>query len=177
MKDPARVIGNYIRAKDGNRPFLMRHAFAADATLEMTVRTDAISFPSSAAGRDAITEILVRRFSADYENVYTFCLSAPPEPASRQFSCDWLVGTSSRVGGEIRVGCGRYDWWFTSGQYCAAVRLGIVIEVMRILPPDHLDEVMTWLSTLPYPWCPPAEASAGMPAIEELEGIAKYLGR
>lgn len=177
MSDPARAIGNYIRAKDGNRPFLMRQAFAADATLEMTVRTDAIAFPSSATGRDAITEVLVRRFSADYENVYTFCLAAPPAPDCRQFTCDWLVGMSNRANGDVRVGCGRYDWWFADGEPCLAARLGIVIEDMAILPSGCLDEVMTWLGVLPYPWCLASRTSAGMPASEGLEGIAEYIGR
>jgi hypothetical protein len=54
-------------AKDGNRPFLMRRAFAEHAELEMVVKTDAISFPSSARGMNAIEEILVRRFGVDYE--------------------------------------------------------------------------------------------------------------
>jgi len=59
-----------ILTKDGNRPWLMRQAFSEDARLEMVVKTDAISFPSSATDIDAITDALVPRFSSDQENVY-----------------------------------------------------------------------------------------------------------
>jgi len=45
MSTPSNAVRNYILAKDGNRPFLMRQAFAEDAELEMVVNTDAISFP------------------------------------------------------------------------------------------------------------------------------------
>jgi hypothetical protein len=51
--------------KDGNRPLLMKRAFADDAELEMVVRTDAISFPSSAKGQSAIEDIFVRRFGME----------------------------------------------------------------------------------------------------------------
>ncbi len=35
MLAPADAVRIYIRAKDGNRPFLMRRAFAEDAELQM----------------------------------------------------------------------------------------------------------------------------------------------
>ncbi|MDH8318903.1 hypothetical protein QIG98_27885, partial [Klebsiella pneumoniae] len=66
-------------AKDGNRPFLMQRAFDANAELEMVVKTDAISFPSTARGVKAIADVLVHRFGIDYENVYTVCLSRPSD--------------------------------------------------------------------------------------------------
>jgi hypothetical protein len=64
--------------------------FAADAELEMVVKTDAISFPSTAKSLSSIEEDLVRRFGVDYENVYTFCLSEPPEAGRSRFQCHWL---------------------------------------------------------------------------------------
>jgi hypothetical protein len=39
------VLTTYFRAKDENRPHLMQEAFSETATLEMIVKTDAISFP------------------------------------------------------------------------------------------------------------------------------------
>ena len=54
MSTISEAVTAYILAKDGNRPFLMRRAFAEDAALEMVVKTDAISFPSSAKGVSAI---------------------------------------------------------------------------------------------------------------------------
>ena len=48
MSTPSDAVSSYILAKDGNRPFLVRRAVAEDAELETVVKTDAISFPSSA---------------------------------------------------------------------------------------------------------------------------------
>jgi hypothetical protein len=88
MTGASEAIRTYILAKDGNRPWLMGRAFAENARLEMLVETDAISFPSTATGVGAITDVLVRGFARDYENVYTLCLSSPPGSGSRQFDCD-----------------------------------------------------------------------------------------
>lgn len=99
----------YIKAKDGNRPHLLDAAFTEDATLQMIVRTEAISFPASSVGREAIAETLVRRFNQTYENVYTLCIGSPPTANSETYSCNWLVAMSEKQGGAVRVGCGRYD--------------------------------------------------------------------
>jgi hypothetical protein len=57
MPTPSDAVSTYILAKDGNRPFLMRRAFAENAELEMVVKTDAISFPSLAKGVSAIDSL------------------------------------------------------------------------------------------------------------------------
>ena len=134
MQGPSDTIGTYIRAKDGNRPHMMRRAFAEGAALEIVVNTDTISFPASATGLDSITDILVRRFSDDFENVYTFCLVSPPLSDERRFRCDWLVGMSAKAGGDLRVGCGSYDWFFQTGDRCLVERLEITVERMQVLP-------------------------------------------
>ena len=64
-----RLIETYFNAKDGNRPHLMRRAFHEHAVVEMSVRTQAISFPPWLNGCDAITDTLVRQFGQTYENV------------------------------------------------------------------------------------------------------------
>ena len=38
MPTPAETMRTYILAKDGNRPFLMKQAFAVDAELETVVK-------------------------------------------------------------------------------------------------------------------------------------------
>ena len=173
MPTPADAIETYMRAKDGNRPFLMQRAFAENAALEMVVKTDAISFPSSAKGVAALADVLVRRFSLDYENVYTFCLNEPPATPCRSFACHWLVGMSAKLGGAIRVGCGRYDWHF--GADGRVERLVISVDVMKMLRPQKLSATMTWLSALPYPWCRADEAMTLMPASDGLAEIKAYL--
>ena len=175
VADPAEVISTYILAKDGNRPWLMHRAFAEGARLEMVVNTDAISFPPTAAGTGAITDAFVRRFSGDHENVYTLCLSSPPEAFTKQFSCDWLVGMSRRDNVEIRVGCGRYDWSFADENGMLASDLKITIAVMRVFAPEHLRPIMSWLSELPYPWCPARAAAQSIPDLDGLRSISDFL--
>jgi hypothetical protein len=174
MSTPPDAVSTYILAKDGNRPFLMRRVFAEDAELEMVVKTDAISFPSSAKGVSGIEDIL-RRFGLDYENVYTFCLSQPSEAHRRHFPCHWLVGMSAKNDGQVRVGYGRYDWYFGPDKECHVEKLVITIDAMKILPAAGLAASMNWLSGLPYPWCAPAEAVRDVPVIDGLAEIETYL--
>jgi hypothetical protein len=176
MTTPADTIRTYIRAKDENRAFLMRQAFAEDAELEMVVKTESISFPKSAKGRAAIEDILVRRFAIDFENVYTFCLSQPSAENRHHFPCHWLVGMSGKSDGQIRVGCGRYDWHFTADARCLARKLIITIDHMQVFSGAELDASMTWLAGLPYPWCTADVAARTIPAIDALAPIKRYLG-
>jgi hypothetical protein len=175
MATPTDTVGTYIRAKDGNRPFLMRQAFVEDAELEMVVRTQTISFPKSSKGRAAIEEILVRRFAIDFENVHTFCLSQPSAANRHHFPCHWLVGMSGKSDGQVRVGCGRYDWHFTADARCLTNKLIITIDLMQVFPGAGLDASMAWLAGLPYPWCAADIAARSLPPIDALAPVARYL--
>ena len=172
------ILRTYFRAKDGNRPHLMREAFAETAILETVVKTNAIAFPPRSQGLAPITDVLVRKFAQSYENVYSFYLEQPPLHLSLgSFSCDWLVGMSDRGDGKARVGCGRYDWHFQTAEPRLADRLVITIEAMQVLPADRLDAVLQWLTGLPYPWCPARTVLETAPAIPELDRVLKYVGR
>jgi hypothetical protein len=179
MKRPTATdaISTYISAKDSNRPQLMKDAFAEDCKLEMAVKTDAISFPSSAMGLEEVTQVLVTNFGHQYENVRTFCLSRPNLDYLPHFRCDWLVGISAKKGGAIRVGCGRYNWHFSSGDDSRVRKLAIDIEVMCVLPVETSGPITRWLAALPYPWCASVQACASIPAIEALRPIKDYLGQ
>ena len=48
------VLRNYFRAKDGNRPHLMRDVFCEAATLEVIVNAGAVSFPPLCQGQEQI---------------------------------------------------------------------------------------------------------------------------
>jgi hypothetical protein len=170
------AISTYILAKDGNRPQLMKEAFAGDCELEMAVKTDAISFPSSAKGLEEVTRVLVTNFGDQYENVHTFCLSRPSSDYLPHFHCDWLVGMSAKQEGAIRVGCGRYNWHFSSGDDRRVRKLAIDIEVMCVLSVETSEPIMRWLAALPYPWCSNIQAYRSIPAIEALRPIKSFLG-
>lgn len=175
MPSPLEAISTYFRAKDGNRPFLMRHAFAQDARLEMVVKTDAISFPSTANGLPELEEILVRRFATAFENVYTFGLRQPTPSDQHRFTCPWLVAMSARSDGGLRVGSGLYDWQFSSDANCLVEKLVITIDVMEVLPARELASIMGWITALPYPWCRPGEVVQDMPRLEKLAPVERYL--
>lgn len=171
----AEAISTYILAKDGNRPKLMKDAFAEDCKLEMVVKTDAISFPSSATGLEEITRVLVTSFGDQYGNVRTFCLSRPTSDYLPRFRCDWLVGMSAKQGGAIRVGCGHYNWHFGSDDDRRVKKLGIEIEVMCVLANQSSESIMQWLAALPYPWCSNVQACESIPAIDALRPIERFL--
>jgi hypothetical protein len=175
MPSPYEAVSTYFYAKDGNRPFLMRRAFAENVRLEMVVKTEAISFPSSSDGLAALEDILCRRFANDFENVYTFCLERPTEANRRHFPCHWLVAMSAKGNGVIRVGSGRYDWCFSSEANGLVEKLIITIDEMQILQANDLDRIMGWITSLPYPWCSPEEAVRNMPDLDELAPVERYL--
>ena len=167
-------VASYIRAKDGNRPHLLDTTFTDDATLEMVVRADSISFPPSAAGRAAIAETLVRQFNQTYENIYTFCIGASPHGQTQSYSCGWLVAMSEKQGGAVRVGCGRYDWLFTRADHRVRA-LVITIEAMEVFSPEALPIVLNWVSALPYPWCRHSEAAAQAPGLPGISHVLQLL--
>ncbi|HXP98140.1 MAG TPA: hypothetical protein VN809_15610 [Telmatospirillum sp.] len=170
------LILTYILAKDGNRPHLLRQTFAEDAELKMVLNTGAINFPPIAQSRESIADILARQFGATYENIYTFCLDRPP-PGDRlaSFSCDWAVGMSEKANRSVRVGCGRYDWRFSPTAPLRVEHLAITIDVMESLPPACGDEILDWLSALPYPWCTPKMFVQTAPAIAALRPVLTRL--
>jgi len=174
MLTPAEAIAAYIRAKDGNRPHLLDAAFAEEATLQMIVRTGAITFPALSTGRQAIAETLVRRFNQTYENIYTLCLGLPPAAGAETFSCDWLVAMSEKQSGAVRIGCGRYDWSFAAAQHQISA-LTITIETMETLSSKTLEAVMNWVSTLPYPWCDQQSLLATSPNLPEVRQVLQKL--
>ena len=177
MSSPYETISNYFHAKDGNRPYLMRRAFAEHATLELVVHTEAIAFPAKSIGLAAIENTVGRRFADDFENVYTFGLSLPEARHRRHFPCHWLVGMSGKRNGPIRVGCGLYDWHFTDDARCLVERAIFTIEAMVELPATEIDRIMGWVSALPYPWCTPADALQSMPTDAVLADVRRYLER
>lgn len=173
----ASLMRDYLRAKDENRPLYMARAFASDAVLKMTLRTPAIAFPPEARGREAITEALVRTFGQTYENVFTFYLDHPGEDAMlAHYTCDWFVGMAEKSTGNVRVGCGSYEWEFQASPHQAR-KLVITIETMLSLPPDAAGPVFSWLTALPYPWTDPRRVVNSAPPIEALAPVMHWIRR
>lgn len=180
LRSPTDLVRDYIRAKDENRPHLIPRVFCESACLEMRVRNQDISFPPVSQGAATIADVLVRRFNQTYENIYTFCMEKPAAGSAKPpavFACDWQVGMSEKATGNVRVGCGRYEWIFLPSCPPRVERLAITIEVMQTLPPWRLPEVLNWLLALDYPWTSVGAASRSAPAINLLDPVLKYLVR
>ena len=158
-----------MRAKDGNRPHLLRGAFTESASLRMHVRTAGISFPPGADGRQAIAEMLVSRFNETWENIYTLCIGGPPAPGATSFTCGWLVAMSAKLDRQVRVGCGRYDWVFDAATGLAR-SLVITIDAMETTCGDA-DDMIDWASVLPYPWCDARQLELGAPHAPALRAV------
>lgn len=174
MQTHRRAIEQYIMGKDGNRPDLLRQAFTPDARVKMVVRTDAIAFPTDLTGLPAIAQTLSRGFNQTYENIYTFCLGAAPSQSASAHTCKWLVGMSVKSSGEVRVGCGQYDWQFDP-ESALVTDLIITIEHMQVSPAHDLEPVMDWLQGLDYPWCEVSDVIAQAPKIASFEPVLAYL--
>jgi hypothetical protein len=173
MKSAADTIAAYLRAKDENRPYVMRDAFEEDAALAMVVKSENIAFPAATRGREAITNVLVRDFSSAYENVRSLALTPAPIGTPHTFACPWLVGMSVKADGAVRVGWGRYDWTFDADT-ARVRRLTITIEAMQVLPSATLEAVAGWLFALPHPWCSVERALATMPELAALQPLRDY---
>ena len=172
MASKAQAIQNYILAKDGNRPFLLNHAFAEDATLAMELQTQAIAFPSALSGRDAIADVLVRQFNQKFENIYTLCVGDPNEVQKENYRCPWLVVMTGKQDDSLRIGCGVYDWRFRATDNRVRA-LTITIDMMETAPATSTTDVMTWVSGLPYPWC---ELSAAADKAPDVAAVRRVLG-
>ena len=173
---PELVLRGYLHAKDENRPHLLQAVFAEDALLEVRNKASNIEFPAVTHGRDAIADVLVRRFNQTYENITSFYMARPPAGAVA-FACDWLVVMTEKDGGCVRVGCGRYEWALRASAPCLASALRITIEVMQVLPAARFDEVFAWVGRMSYPWSSAGEVAGFAPRPESLAGVLQYLGR
>jgi len=176
VPSPEAVLRGYLHAKDENRPLLLQDVFAEDARLQVSNKAMNIAFPAFTHGREAIADVLVRRFNQTYENIYSFYMARPPAEATK-FSCDWLVTMSEKDSRSVRVGCGRYEWELQGSSPYLASQLHVSIEVMRLLPSAKLEEVFAWVRLLSYPWSSAAESLKFAPSIESLAEVLQYLGR
>jgi len=174
MASKADAIQSYLFGKDGNRPFLLNDAFTEDATVQMDLKTDRISFPSLLTGRDAIVDTLVRKFNQEFENIYTLCIGDRPEVVEDEFSCHWMVVMTQKEDSSLRVGCGTYDWNFDSinGRVKFLV---ITIDIMETAPSSSINDVLAWISNLAYPWCELSKITKSAPNNPSLLRVLQHL--
>ncbi len=96
IKNKKDTISKYICAKDKNKSNLLKDVFTSDAKLDMELKTQNISFPSTTIGLDDINEVLISKFNDTYENIYTFCINDSIQDIRNSLTCNWLVGMSEK---------------------------------------------------------------------------------
>ena len=171
MKKFQRIINNYILAKDKNKPHLMKKCFCESAYLEMKVNTENISFPEKTSGLEAITDILVKNFHKNYQQISTFCISNSSKYEMDIFQCKWFVVMVEKESKNIKVGSGNYYWHFNLDNLLQVNALKIEIDDMVVLPSDLSRQLFTWTNSLSYPWCDSSSALKNMPNLDELNWL------
>lgn len=167
------AIAAYVRARDSNRPHLMKAAFTDAAVLQIHVEPGTPHLQSGLVGRKAIVESLVTRFNQAWENIYTLCIGARPAAEVEAFSCAWLGVMCSKSDGSCRIGWGRYDWIFDLDSQRAR-SLVIVVSAMKVVTTD-VGPLIDWVSLLPYPWCDGSAIMAAPPPILHARSILDHL--
>lgn len=168
------IIQKYIQAKDKNKPSLLKEVFSSHAQLDMKLKTQNISFPSTTTGLSSIANVLVTEFNKNYQNIFTFCTTDSIQITNNTLSCDWFVVMSEKNSNDLRIGCGKYYWNFTTNQSNLVDKLTITIEQMVILPEKSSKQVFNWVQNLSYPWTDSKEAIQNIPKIDLLKPIEQY---
>jgi len=171
MEKYQRIVSNYLVAKDKNNPDLMSKSFTESAQLEMEVNTDDISFPKITYGLNEITNLLVRNFNKKFRDISTFCISDSVAYENGTFLCEWIVVMVEKESGEIKVGYGKYYWYFDTRTTLLADNLKITIDEMVTLTNDLESQLLSWSNELPYPWCNSDMVSQNMPRLVELNWL------
>ena len=165
------LISLYLRSKDENKPHLIPSVFSSDAVLSMNLKTNNIFFPATTVGVKNIEKVLIRDFSENYENVYTFCFTDSIQNEKNQLFCNWLVGMSDKKSKKVRVGWGKYQWEFTNEKNPLVLNFTIEIEDMVILEANLMPKIMNWLNNASYPWCDKKQLLQSMPNIKSLHSF------
>lgn len=160
------IIEQYVYAKDYNRPYQMHRVFCEEATLEMRVNSESITFPPITRGREGIAELLSRQFGATYDNVYTLCISDSVVFSGSELACRWLVVMTHKEEKTGRVGFGSYDWRFSQAPDPAVQSLIITIDEMNVIEAQKVEAYLAWINQKNYPWSCWAELVEDIPEKE-----------
>lgn len=150
----ARLVEDYLRAKDAQVPMLYRRVFTPDARF---VPTYAMPSPfgddSPREGLAAITEGF-RAMGAACENILTVVPRESLAETPEGFVSDWVVAMTRRNGAGAFVGWGRYTWRLDASR-TRARELAVRFEGLH----QPVDELATFdaLLDLPHPWCSEAD--------------------
>ena len=168
-----RVLHDYLRAKDEQRPYLFRRVFTEDARfVSRSAFAADFSTDEPAVGLAAITDVF-RRLGRMCENIFTIYAVDSVHVEEGVLSNLWIVGMQEREGGIVRVAWGDYRWTFSSDG-TRATELLVLMEGMALPEPAQTPEIMEWLCRLSAPWSTSAEIVGSAPALPELDPLRAY---
>ncbi|MEM6994379.1 MAG: nuclear transport factor 2 family protein [Myxococcota bacterium] len=151
-RESARIIEDYLRAKDAQVPHLYRRVFTEDARF---VATYDMPSPFGDDGpRDGLAAIAsgFRKMGQMCENIVTVVPVDSLDETSGSLSSRWVVAMTRRDGAGGFVGWGSYRWSLDVDAK-RATELAVRFEGMQPLDTADEADVFDALLDLPHPWC------------------------
>ncbi|MEH6443788.1 MAG: hypothetical protein V7784_07820 [Oceanospirillaceae bacterium] len=173
------ILEKYIRGKDQNQSAILEEIYTKNAKVLFDIKVDTIVFPAEIVGSVNIANTLSRDFNKRHDYVKTYYLT----DQSKQFCADnirdqqWLVIMRDKQTGEIKIGTGIYDWYFSERQGgCLAVaEHKITIAVMLSLPSQCIDLLNVLQQNLPYPWVETQQVITTLKEYSYLDDLSLYI--
>lgn len=170
----ARIIADYLRAKDAQVPQLYSRVFTPDARFITT-----FSVPSPFGerppqlGLPAITSTF-KELGTHNENIVTLVPVESVEQRDGVLSSRWVVAMTRRDGTGGFAGWGRYAW-ILDDSGSRARELEVFFEGMAALSVSQAEPVLSALLDLPHPWCTQVELDRAVSPLPQLEALHRWL--
>jgi len=170
----ARVVRDYLRAKDGQLPLLFSRVFSPHGRFVATYDFPApFEDAGPREGLDAVTE-LFRKMGERCENIVTVVPVETARESESTLQTQWVVAMTTRSGQGGFVGWGTYRWTFESdGQ--RARELAVRFEGMAPLSVAEAPALLGDFMDLPHPWCTGAEISEASSSMRSLGPLRMWL--
>lgn len=146
----ARLIEDYLRAKDAQVPHLYRRVFTEDAEFNPSY-----AMPSpfgDETPRRGLAEITAafREMGRQCENILTVVPLESLQENATSLTSQWVVAMTQRDGTRAFVGWGTYVWTLDPAQ-SLATKLAVRFEGLHV--PDDVETTFDAMLDLPHPWC------------------------
>lgn len=172
--ESARIVRDYLRAKDAQVPHLFSSVFTEDA-LFISAYEQAAPFGDSGPkeGLTAITE-LFRYMGERCENIITVVPTDTLNETVGGLACDWVVAMTQRNEDGGFVGWGRYEWEF-GAQGTLAKKLLVRFQGAVPMDSGEAPAVLDVMSQLAHPWCALSDLRRGMRGLSEMQPLEHWL--
>ncbi|MBV1861953.1 MAG: hypothetical protein KUG77_26260 [Nannocystaceae bacterium] len=148
--EAARIIEDYLRAKDAQIPQLYRRVFTEDA---LFVPSYAMPSPfGDDTPRCGIADITTafRAMGQQCENILTVVPVESIREDAYTITSQWVVAMTRRDGGDAFVGWGTYRW--TLGPAGTRARK-LAVRFEGLCAPKNVAETFEAMLELSHPWC------------------------